>query len=124
MKRSANIPSKISLADAFATFEERWAPRLAARYNGNEVRLAKLEGDFHWHAHPDSDELFLVIEGELDIEFSDRTETLLDGEMIVIPSGTQHRPRARKGEVKVVVVDADGTPNTGDEATAFTPVEV
>lgn len=118
------MPSKVNLSDKFALFDERWAPRLAARYNGNEVRLAKLEGDFHWHAHPDTDELFLVIEGELDIEFRDCTETLKAGEMIVVPRGTEHCPRARKGEVKVLVMDAEGTPNTGDEATAFKPVEV
>lgn len=118
------MPQKVSLAEKFALFDEQWAPRLAARYNGNEVRLAKLEGDFHWHAHPDTDELFLVIEGVLDIEFRDRTETLTLGEMIVVPRGTEHRPRANKGEVKVLVMDAEGTPNTGDAATAFTPIEV
>ena len=118
------MPAKVTLAEKFAAFDEQWAPRLAARYNGNEVRLAKLEGDFHWHAHPDTDELFLVIEGELDIEFRDRVETLVAGEMIVVPAGTEHWPRARKGEVKVLIMDAEGTPNTGDAATAFTPVEV
>ncbi|MDJ0978711.1 MAG: cupin domain-containing protein [Erythrobacter sp.] len=118
------MPRKINLADKFALFDERWAPRRAARYNGNEVRLAKLEGDFHWHAHPDTDELFLVIAGELDIAFRDRTETLSAGEMIVVPRGTEHCPRARKGEVKVLIMDAEGTPNTGDAATAFTPVEI
>ena len=117
-------PSKVSLADAFATFSDHWAPRLAARYNGNEVRIAKLEGDFHWHAHPDTDELFLVIEGEFDIAFRDRTVSLTQGELIVVPRGTEHCPRARHGEVKVLIMDADGTPNTGDAATAFTPVEV
>ena len=118
------MPRKVSLDEKFALFDERWAPRLAARYNGNEVRLAKLEGDFHWHAHADTDELFLVIEGELDIEFRDGTQTLKPGEMIVVPRATEHRPRAGKGEVKVLVMDAEGTPNTGDEATAFKPVEV
>lgn len=117
-------PSKVSLSDAFATFSDSWAPRLAARYNGNEVRLAKLECDFHWHAHPDTDELFLVIEGELEIAFRDRTVSLTKGELIVVPRGTEHCPRARRGEVKALIIDADGTPNTGDAATAFTPVEV
>ncbi|MEO0463635.1 MAG: cupin domain-containing protein [Pseudomonadota bacterium] len=116
--------AKVNLATAFATFDEHWAPRLAARYNGNEVRIAKVEGDFHWHAHPDTDELFLVMEGELDIEFRDRTETLSMGEMIVIPRGTEHRPRANHGEAKLLIMDAEGTPNTGDEATAYIPVEV
>ena len=118
------MPHKVSLADKFALFDDHWAPRLAARYNGNEVRIAKLEGDFHWHQHDATDELFLVIEGELDIEFRDRVATLKAGEMIVIPSGTEHFPRAKKGEVKVMIMDAEGTPNTGNEETAFKPVEV
>ena len=118
------MSDKVNLAEKFALFDEQWAPRLAARYNGNEVRLAKLEGDFHWHQHDDTDELFLVIAGELDIEFRDRTETLKPGEMIVVPRGTEHCPRANKGEVQVMIMDSEGTPNTGDEATAFKPVEV
>jgi len=118
------MPQKITLSDKFALFDEQWAPRLAALYNGNEVRLAKLEGDFHWHAHPNSDELFLIVEGVLDIEFRDHTQTLNAGDMIVVPRGVEHRPRARHGEVKVVVMDAQGTPNTGDEKTAFNPIEV
>ena len=118
------MPPKVNLEDKFALFNEHWAPRLAARDNGTEVRLAKHERDIHWHQHPGTDELFLVVEGELDIEFRDRIETLNAGEMIVVPRGTEHRPRANKGEVKVLVMDADGTPNTGDEATAFKPVEV
>ena len=120
----AETPSKTTLAEAFASFSDHWAPRLAARYNGNEVRLAKVSGEFHWHSHPDTDELFLVIEGELDMEFRDRTEVMREGDLIVVPKGTDHRPCARKGEVKLLVMDADGTPNTGDEATAFVPVDL
>ncbi|MEP0393464.1 MAG: cupin domain-containing protein [Erythrobacter sp.] len=118
------MASKVTLSDKFALFDEQWAPRLAARYNGNEVRIAKVEGEFHWHSHPDTDELFLVIEGELDMEFKDRTEAMIAGDLIVVPKGTEHRPCARKGEVKLLVMDADGTPNTGDEATASKPVEL
>ncbi|MEM1051762.1 MAG: cupin domain-containing protein [Pseudomonadota bacterium] len=118
------MPDKVSLFDTFALFDEQWAPRLAARYNGNEVRLAKVEGEFHWHAHPDTDELFLVIEGELDMEFRDRTQAMKAGDLIVVPKGTEHRPCARAGEAKLLIMDADGTPNTGDAATAFTPIEV
>lgn len=116
--------SKINLTEKFALFSEHWAPRLAAHYNGNEVRLAKIEGEFHWHQHEDTDELFLVIEGEFDMEFRDRTERLAEGDLIIVPRGTEHRPCARNGEVKLLVMDADGTPNTGDAATAFKPIEV
>ena len=121
---SADRPTTINLAQKFAHFDEQWAPRLAARYNGNEVRLAKVEGEFHWHKHDETDELFLVIEGALDMEFRDGTERLEQGEMIVVPRGTEHRPCAREGEVKLLIMDAEGTPNTGDVATAFTPIEV
>ncbi len=118
------MAAKVNLSEKFALFSDHWAPRLAARYNGNEVRLCKVEGEYHWHQHPDTDELFLVIEGELDMEFRDRIENLVQGDLIVVPRGTEHRPCARKGEVKLFVMDADGTPNTGDEETAFKPIEV
>jgi mannose-6-phosphate isomerase-like protein (cupin superfamily) len=115
---------KVNLADTFASFDEHWAPRLAARYNGNEVRLAKVAGEFHWHKHDETDELFLVIEGALDMEFRDHTEHLEKGDLIVVPRGTEHRPCARGGEAQLLIMDAEGTPNTGDEATAFEPVEI
>nr|WP_298897616.1 cupin domain-containing protein [uncultured Altererythrobacter sp.] len=118
------MASKVNLSEKFALFSDHWAPRLAAHYNGNEVRLCKVEGEFHWHQHDDTDELFLVIEGELDMEFRDHTERMVQGDLIIVPRGTEHRPCARKGEVKLFVMDADGTPNTGDEDTAFKPVEV
>lgn len=117
-------PAKVRLAEKFDLFSDHWAPRLAARYNGNEVRLAKVEGEFHWHHHSDTDELFLVIAGELEMEFRDHSEHLKAGDLIVVPRGVEHRPCARNGEVKLLVMDADGTPNTGDVETAFVPVEV
>ena len=117
-------PKKVTLEDKFALFSDHWAPRLAARYNGNEVRLAKVAGEFHWHKHDDTDELFLVIDGELDMEFREHTERMKPGDLIVVPAGVEHRPCAREGEVRLLVMDADGTPNTGDAATAFVPVEV
>ncbi len=117
-------PNKVNLAEKFARFSDHWAPRLAARYNGNEIRLAKVEGEFHWHSHTETDELFVVIEGELEMEFRTHTVALSQGELIVVPRGTEHRPCARHGEVKLLVMDADGTPNTGDATTAFEPLEI
>ena len=115
---------KVNLAQKFALFSDHWAPRLVGRYNSNEVRIAKVEGQYHWHSHPETDELFLVVEGELEMEFRDGLEVLGQGEMIVVPKGTEHRPCASKGEVKLLIMDADGTPNSGDEATAFVPVDL
>ncbi|MGB3472327.1 MAG: cupin domain-containing protein [Erythrobacter sp.] len=121
---AGSTPSKINLAEKFATFDEHWAPRIAGRYNDNEVRLAKAGGDFQWHSHADSDELFLVIEGTLHMEFRTRTEVIGPGEMIIVPRGVEHFPRVPQGEVKMVVIDPADTPNTGDPATAYTPIEV
>lgn len=115
---------KVNLQEKFGLFDDQWSPKLVARFNQNEVRLCKLEGDFHWHHHSDTDELFLVVEGEIEIDFEGRTELLKTGEMIVVPAGTEHRPRAANGEAKVIIMDAEGTPNTGDEATAATVNEI
>lgn len=117
-------PKKVNLSEKFALFSDHWAPRLAALYNGNEIRLAKVDGEFHWHQHDDTDELFFVVEGELEIEFRGATRHLSPGELIVVPRGTEHRPCARSGEVKLLIMDAEGTPNTGDHDTAFKPVGV
>ena len=116
------MPGKINLAEKFAGFTEQWAPRIVARYEGHEVRIARLEGDFDWHSH-DHDELFVMIEGVLDVEFRDRTETLAAGDLLLIARGEDHRPRAREGEVKLMMMDPAGAPNTGDHATATRAVD-
>ena len=116
--------SKVNIEEKLSQFADHWAPRIVARYNDNEVRLVKVEGDFIWHAHEDSDELFLVLEGQLEMEFRDRTERLGPGELIVVPRGVAHRPCAREGEVKLLLMDPKDTPNTGDEATATMAVEL
>ena len=120
----AAAPPKVNLADKFGRFSEQWAPKIVARFNDNEVRLCKVEGEFQWHVHADSDELFLVVEGELEIDFEDRTERLQPGEMIVVPAGARHRPRAPSGEARLFVMDAKDAPNTGDADTATVAVEL
>lgn len=118
------MADKVNLAEKLSRFDDHWAPRIVARYNGNEIRLVKVEGEFIWHNHPDTDELFLILEGELDMEFRDRTVTLAPGELIVVPRGTEHRPCARKGEVRLLLIDPRDMPNTGDPATATIAVEI
>ena len=115
---------KVNLAEKLGSFSDHWAPRIVARYNDNEVRLVKVDGEFTWHQHADTVELFLILEGELDIEFRERTVTLQPGELIVVPKGTEHRPCARKGEVKLLLIDPRDMPNTGDPATATKAVEI
>ncbi|GAB5350156.1 cupin domain-containing protein [Alteriqipengyuania sp. 357] len=121
---TAGTPTKVNLAEKFARFDDHWAPRIAGRYNDNEIRLAKGSGDFQWHSHSDSDELFIVIEGTLRMEFRDRVETLGPGELIVVPRGVEHFPSAPEGETKLIIIDPADTPNTGDPATAFNPLEI
>jgi mannose-6-phosphate isomerase-like protein (cupin superfamily) len=117
-------PRKVTLAERFAEFDETWSPKIVARYNDNEVRLVKTEGEWIWHKHDETDELFLIIEGELDMEFRDRTVTLRPGELLIVPRGTEHRPAARRGLVKLLLIDPNDTPNTGDPSTATAAVEL
>ena len=117
-------PRHVNLERAFAAFDETWAPKIVARYNRNEVRLVKTEGEWVWHKHDETDELFIVIEGEFEMAFRDRVLTVGPGEMLVVPKGVEHRPAARKGQVKLILIDPDGTPNTGDVATATHAVEL
>ena len=115
---------KVTLEDKFAQFSDHWAPRIIARYNDNEIRLVKVEGEFIWHCHEDTDELFLILDGTLDMEFRDRTEVLEAGELIVIPRGVEHRPCARRGEVKLLLIDPKDMPNTGDQKTATLAIDI
>ena len=115
---------KVNLAEKFATFSEHWSPRIVASYNDNDVRIVKVDGEFVWHSHPETDDFFLVLDGELDIELRDRTVTLGPGELFVVPRGVEHRPVARRGEARLLVIEPAGTPNTGDAVTATAAVRV
>ncbi len=115
---------KVNLHEKFERFSDYWAPRIVGRYNGNEIRIAKLAGEFVWHRHDETDELFLCLDGILELELRDRTVTLNPGELFVVPRGTEHRPVTRTGEVRVLFLDTAGTPNSGDEATATKAVEI
>lgn len=115
---------KVNLNEKFASFAEHWAPKIVARYNDNEVRLVKVEGEFNWHLHEDTDELFLVLEGSLEMEFRDHTQVLEAGELLVVARGTEHRPCARNGEVKLLLIDPKELPNTGDMSTATIAVDI
>jgi mannose-6-phosphate isomerase-like protein (cupin superfamily) len=111
------VDDKVNLAEKLAGFSEHYAPRTVALYNGHDVMVAKLEGPFIWHKHDDTDDFFLVLKGELDIELRDRTVHLGPGEMFIVPKGVEHRPVARE-EVHLLLIEPTGTPNTGDAATA------
>jgi len=117
-------PLKVNLAEKFNQFSEHFAPKIIARYNENEVRLVKARGELVWHKHDDTDELFLILDGEFDMEFRDRTVTVRPGELLIVPRGVEHRPTAHWGEVKLLLIDPNGTPNTGNNKTATHAVEL
>jgi mannose-6-phosphate isomerase-like protein (cupin superfamily) len=112
-------PAPINLAEKLATFSDHWNPRIVGHYNGNEVRIAKVEGEFTWHSHADSDELFLVLAGDFAIEFRDGLTRLAPGEMVVVPKGIEHRPVAN-GECHLLILDREGEPNTGVNPSQYT----
>jgi mannose-6-phosphate isomerase-like protein (cupin superfamily) len=107
----------INLAQKLATFSDHFSPRTVTQFNNCDVMVAKLKGPFVWHKHDDTDDFFLVLTGELDIELRDRTVTLKPGELFVVPKGVEHRPVARE-EVHLLLIEPSGTPNTGDATTA------
>ena len=107
----------VNLAARLATFAEHWQPRIVAQLNDYDVMVVKARGEFVWHSHPETDDLFLVLAGHLRIELRDRTVSLGPGDLFVVPRGVEHRPVAEE-EVQILVIEPTGTPNTGDRATA------
>ena len=116
--------ARVNLNEKLDGFTEQWSPRIVASYNGNDICVVRVEGEFVWHSHPDTDDFFLVLDGELEIELRDGAVTLRPGELFVVPRGVEHRPVARNGEVKLLLIEPSGTPNTGDEATATAKVPI
>ncbi|MDQ2673180.1 MAG: cupin domain-containing protein [Chloroflexota bacterium] len=111
--------TRINLAEKLSRFDDHWNPRIIADLNDSQVKLAKVQGEFVWHAHADEDELFLVLHGTLVIELRDGAVTLGPGEMVVIPKGVEHRPVARE-EVHLMLIEPSGIRHTGDVESELT----
>jgi mannose-6-phosphate isomerase-like protein (cupin superfamily) len=111
------MKDKVRLLQKLAMFSDHWAPRTVATLNDYDVMVVKLLGQYTWHRHVDTDELFLVLNGELEIELRDRSVTLRPGDLFIVPRGTEHRPHARR-EVELLLIEPSGTPNSGDPETA------
>jgi len=107
MEKSINFQSKFDL------LEDCWSPKVIAEMNDYQIKVVKIKGDFVWHSHDDTDEVFVVIEGVMQIEFEDRTVTLQSGEMMVVTRGERHRPFSEE-ECKVLLIEPRGVINTGD----------
>ncbi len=103
----------INLAQFFSRFTETWSPKVVAELNTIQFKLAKLHGEFVWHAHDDTDEAFIVVKGAMEIEFHDRVVSLNEGELFVVPKGVAHVTRANK-ECHVLIIEPRGVVNTGD----------
>ena len=113
----------INLRQKFDSFSEHWSPRIAAELNGQQVKLAKLQGEFVWHHHESEDELFFVVSGRLRMEFRDRAVWIEPGEMIVVPHGVEHRPVAEV-ETEILLFEPAGTLNTGNVVSERTKREL
>jgi mannose-6-phosphate isomerase-like protein (cupin superfamily) len=111
----------INFAEKYALFDDQWQPRVIAEMNDYQFKIAKIEGDFIWHDHPDTDETFIVLEGELRIDFRDGFVTVGSGEMFVVPRGVEHKPSS-VGEVKIMLIEPRGVINTGQEGGERTAV--
>lgn len=117
--------TKVDIAEKFTLFSEPWQPKIVGEVNGMHVKLARLQGDFMWHAHADEDELFIVIEGVLIMKFRDRTERIEAGQFIIVPRTVEHFPSSEGDECKIMLIEPKTTVNTGDmEANERTVADV
>ena len=107
----------INLAEKLATFSEHWQPRVVGQFNGHDLMVVKVQGEFVWHKHDDTDDFFLVLHGRIRIRMREGDVTLGPGEVFVVPRGVEHCPVAEE-EAHVLLIEPMGTPNTGDAATA------
>lgn len=113
MSQPVNFQSKLNL------FSEHWSPKVVAEMNDYQFKLVKIQGEFTWHHHLDTDETFIVLEGSMGIEFKERTVHLSEGEMFVVPRGEEHKPFA-ENECKVLLVEPRGVVNTGETGGTLT----
>ncbi|MFT5571408.1 MAG: mannose-6-phosphate isomerase-like protein (cupin superfamily) [Cryomorphaceae bacterium] len=104
----------INFAEELSLFDQHWMPKVVAEMNDYQFKVVKIEGDFVWHDHPETDETFIVLEGSLRIDFRDGQVTVNQGEMYVVPKGVEHKPFAQS-EVKMLLVEPRGVFNTGEE---------
>ena len=104
----------INFERKFALFSEQWTPKVVAEMNDYQFKIVKIQGDFVWHDHPDTDETFILLDGTLRIDFRDGSVTLSKGEMFVVPKGVEHKPYA-ENEAKLLLIEPRGVLNTGEE---------
>ncbi len=111
------MPQAINLAEKLTKFSDHWSPKIVSAFNGHDIMVVKVKGEFNWHDHADSDDFFLVLKGSIRIETEQGNVTLNPGELYVVPRGVKHRPVADE-EAHLLLIEPAGLPNTGDDATA------
>jgi mannose-6-phosphate isomerase-like protein (cupin superfamily) len=109
--------NSINLKEKLATFDDHWHPRTVGQFNGHDLMVVKVKGEFTWHSHEDTDDFFMVLRGRIIIQMRDGNVTLEPGEVFVVPKGVEHRPVAEE-EAHLLLIEPSGTPNTGDSRTA------
>ncbi|MEX0850225.1 MAG: cupin domain-containing protein [Gaiellaceae bacterium] len=114
------MSEKVNLAEKLAVVDEVFQPKIVGYYNDNKILVGKIKGEFVWHAHPDTDDFFLVVSGQLTIQLRDRDVELGPGEMFVVPRGVEHCPRSDAG-AEILLIEPKGTPNTGDSGVEAAP---
>jgi mannose-6-phosphate isomerase-like protein (cupin superfamily) len=119
MDQSADTREAIDLAEKLAFISEHWSPKVVARLNDYEIKVVKVKGEFVWHTHDETDEIFLIVDGELTIQLRDRNVVLQQGQLFVVPRGVEHCPIAT-GEVHAVLIEPVGGVNTGNSGGPLT----
>ena len=114
MSTSNTHHTPVNFAQKYSLFTEQWQPKVIAQMNDYQFKLARLEGEFLWHSHADTDETFIVLEGRLRIDFREGFVELNAGELYVVPKGVEHKPYAEK-EVKLMLIEPSGVINTGSD---------
>ncbi len=106
--------NSIEISNKYKLFNEQWQPKVIAEMNDYQFKIAKIEGEFIWHSHKETDETFVVIKGEIEIEFRDGFVKIKEGEMFVVPAGVEHKPKSKK-ESQIMLIEPKGVVNTGEE---------
>jgi mannose-6-phosphate isomerase-like protein (cupin superfamily) len=121
--REIKMLESINLARKLSSFEGHWQPKIVGEFNGNDLMVVKVKGEFNWHKHDDTDDFFLVLKGQLTIQLREGNVVLNPGELYVVPKGVEHCPMSAE-EAHILLIEPKGVPNTGDAATAAVKVTI
>lgn len=113
----------MNLSEKLSQFDERWSPRTVAEFNGHDVMVVKVKGEFVWHHHDNTDDFFLVLKGRITIRMNDGDVDLGPGELFIVPVGVEHQPFAHE-EAELLLIEPSGTPNTGEATTAANRITI